>query len=263
TADLALSFYARARGDATDAAMLRKRANNWAHVFDPASRLLVPRLKNGRFVTGVKPTTTYRYVEGDAYEYLWDVPNNYAGLFAKLGGAAKVAPALGRYLAVPNGQGMHAFLSNEFGLGEQFALDYAGNPAGTQFAVNTIRDSLYRPGPAGLRNNDDLGAESSQFIWEMLGMYPENPGTGTLVLASPGFPRAVITLPGRKTITITAPGASPARYYVTSLRINGTAYHRLYIPYTTLAAGATLNFSLGTKPASWGSSPLDAPPSYR
>ena len=71
---------------------------------------------------------------------------------------------------------MFAQLSNEFDFGEQFALDYAGDPAGTQKAVNNIRNTMYLPGPSGLQNNDDLGANSSTFIWEMLGMYPENSG---------------------------------------------------------------------------------------
>ncbi len=72
--------------------------------------------------------------------------------------------------------------------------NYAGDPAGTQQAVNHIRETMYAPGPSGLDNNDDLGANSSAFIWEMLGMYPENSGIDTLTLTSPGFPHASIKL---------------------------------------------------------------------
>lgn len=93
-------------------------------------------------------------------------------------------------------------------------------------------------------------------------MYPENPGTGTLVFASPGFPHAVITLASGKTITINAPGASAKRFYVKSLRINGKAHGKLYVPYATLAKGATLAWSLGTAATSWGTAAADAPPSY-
>ncbi len=135
------------------------------------------------------PTDTGPYVEGDAYEYLWNVPNDYPALFALLGGPAVVRPLLEHYLSQPNGFGMYAQITNEFDMGEQFAPDYAQDPAGTQSAPSTrIRNSIYLPGPSGLANNDDLGAESSQFIWEMLGLYPENPGKGTLVFATPGLP---------------------------------------------------------------------------
>jgi predicted alpha-1,2-mannosidase len=262
TADLALSQYARALGDTADAVKLQARANNWMNVFDARNHLLTPKYKNHTFMAGVSPMSTYKYSEGDAYEYLWDVPNNYAGLFAKLGGNSKVGRQLRNYLSQPNGFGLHPYFANEFDLGEQFAPDYAAYPSETQWVVNKIRRTLYLPGPSGLNNNDDLGSMSSQFIWEMLGMYPENPGSGNLVFASPGFPKAVINLPYGSTITINAPGASGSRFYVKSLTINGTPDSKLYVPFSSLSGGGTLNWTLSTKATSWGSAPGDAPPSY-
>jgi predicted alpha-1,2-mannosidase len=262
TADFALSNFAAALGDTRDAGLLEQRANNWENVFDPANDLLNPRDENGQFVPGITPASTAKYVEGSAYEYLWDVPNDYPALFSLLGGDAKVVPQLQKYLSQPDGSGMYAELTNEFDLGEQNALDYAGDPAGTQQAVNTIRNTMFLPGPSGLANNDDLGAESSQFVWEMLGLYPENSGTGTLLLDSPGFPQESISLPNGKTITINAPGASPTEYYVKSLTINGRADQKLYVPYSILSHGAALDWTLSTTPATWGSAPQDAPPAY-
>jgi predicted alpha-1,2-mannosidase len=260
--DLALSHFVAALGDTKDAAMLEQRANNWQNVFDPAGNLLTPRNQDGSFVSGITPTTTDHYVEGDAYEYLWNTPNNYSTLFSLLGGNTAVAPALRKYLSQPNGFGMFAQLSNEFDFGEQYALDYAGDPAGTQDAVNTMRDTMYPPGPSGLPNNDDLGANSSSFIWSMLGMYPENSGFDTLVFATPGFPHATVSLPNGKTITIDAPGASSTNHYVDSLKLNGSPYNNLYVNYSTLTQGATLQWTVGSKPTTWGSAPRNAPPSY-
>jgi predicted alpha-1,2-mannosidase len=262
TADFALSQFAGELGDTKDATALRNRANNWTNVFDFKNKLLTTRFRNGSFLANVVPGSTNRYLEGTAYQYLWDVPNNYNGLFSKLGGNAKVGPELRKYLSKPNGRGTHSYLADEFDLGEQFAPDYAAYPSETQFVVNSLRRNLYLPGPSGLTNNDDLGSESSQFIWEMLGMYPENPGSDTLVFASPGFPRAVITLPSGPTITINAPGASGSKFYVKSLTINGTAYNKLYVPFSTLKAGATLNWTLASQPTPWANAPADVPPSY-
>jgi len=262
TEDLALAQFAAALGDSRDATMLQQRAGNWENVFNPANNLLNPRNQNGQYVPGVTPAATDQYVEGDAYEYLWNVPNDYAALFSLLGGNAKVAPELRQYLSQPNGFGMFAQLTNEFDFGEQYALDYAGDPAGTQRVVNNILNTMYPPGPS-LDNNDDLGANSSTFIWEMLGMYPENSGSGNLVFNSPAFPHAAISPPNGKTITINAPGASATEYYVSSLKINGSPYNKLYVPYSTLSQGATLDWSLTTTPTTWGSAPQDAPPSYQ
>jgi predicted alpha-1,2-mannosidase len=261
--DLALSFFARALGDGKNADMLEARANNWQNVFNLSNNLLNGRSTDGSFAPGVTPTSTTRYVEGTAYEYLWNVPNNYAGLFSALGGKSKVVPALREFLSQPSGFGMHAYLTNEFGFGEQYALNYAQDPAGTQQAVNHIRNTMYQPGPSGLLDNDDLGANSSASVWEMLGMYPENSGSNNLVFNGPGFPHAAISLPNGKTITINAPGASPTTFYVQNLKLNGSPYHKLYVPFSTLAAGATLDWTLGTSPSTWGNAVQDAPPSYR
>jgi predicted alpha-1,2-mannosidase len=262
SADFALSRYAKALGDAKSAKALEARANNWVNVFNSSTGLLTPRMTSGAFLGGIGPTTTAHYIEGDAYQYLWDVPNNYAGLFSLLGGNAKAKTMLRQFLSRPNGYGMYGQLTNEFGLGEQNALDYAGDPAGTQQAVNNMRNGMYLPGPSGLPNNDDLGAMSSTYVWEMLGMYPENPGSDTLVFASPAFPKASVHLPNGKTVTINAPGASPTTFYVKSMKINGKANTKLYVPYSTLAKGATLDWKLGTSATSWGSAAKDAPPSY-
>jgi predicted alpha-1,2-mannosidase len=261
--DLALSFFATALGDKTDAAMLQARANNWQHVFDLSNNLLNGRNEDGSFVPGITPTSSTRYVEGSAYEYLWNVPNNYPALFSLLGGNSKVAPMLREFLSQPDAGGMHALLTNEFGFGEQYAPNYAGDPAGTQQAVNNIRNTMYKPGPSGLADNDDLGANSSAFVWEMLGMYPENSGSDTMVFNGPGFPSAKISLPNGRMITINAPGASPSTFYVKNLTIDGDNYGKLYVPFSRLSKGATLDWTLGTTPGTWGTTPSAAPPSYQ
>jgi predicted alpha-1,2-mannosidase len=266
TADLALSQFAASLGDYKDAAMLEQRANNWENMFDPYNDLLNPRNQNGQLIPGITPTfndnNELYYVEGDPAEYIWDTPNDYSALFSLMGGASKVIPELANYWSQPNGYGEYGQISNEFDLGEQNAADYAGDPAGTQLAINTIDNTVFLPGPDGLDNNDDLGAESSQFIWQMLGMYPENPGHDTVLLNGPGFPHESITLPSGKTITINAPGASPTEFYVQSLSIDGQPYNKLSIPFSALAQGATMDWTMGTSPSSWGSAPQDAPPSY-
>jgi hypothetical protein len=260
--DLALAFFARALGDVKDADMLEARANNWQNVFNLSNNLLNGRNTDGSFVPGVTPTSTTRYVEGSAYEYLWNVPNNYPALFALLGGPAAVRPALREFLSQPDGSGMHALLTNEFGFGEQYALNYAQDPAGTQQAVNHIRNTMYKPGPSGLPDNDDLGANSSAFVWEMLGMYPENSGSDILTFNGPGFPHIGISLPNGRSIAINAPGASPTTFYVQNLKLNGSPYHKLSVPFAALAGGATLDWTMGTTPSTWGNAPQDAPPSY-
>ena len=191
------------------------------------------------------------------------MPNDYAGLFSLLGGNAKVVPELQQYLSQPDGFGMFAQLTNEFDFGEQNALDYAGDPAGTQQAVNNIRNGMYLPGPSGLANNDDLGANSSHVHLGDAGHVPGELRQRQAGVRQPRLPaRGRSTCRPGTTITINAPGASPTRFYVDSLRLNGAKYSKLYAKFSTLARGATLDWTLGTSPTSWGSAPQDAPPSY-
>jgi predicted alpha-1,2-mannosidase len=263
-ADFALSNFAKSLGDTSDASMLQSRANDWENTFNPNNGLLNARYKNGQFEPGIVPTTQQNgepdYVEGDAYEYLWEVPQDYPTLFNLLGGNSKVVPALRNYLSQPNGNGVYAEIANEFDLGEQYAPYYAGDPAGAQAAIHNIETNVYQPGPSGLANNDDLGAMSATDVWQTLGLYPENPGSDTLLLSTPGFANEQITLSNGKTITINAPGAGN-EYYAQLLKINGVPDQKLYTSYSTLSQGATLDWTLSSTPTDWGTAPQDAPPS--
>jgi predicted alpha-1,2-mannosidase len=265
TGDLALSNFATSLGDRSDAKMLVQRANNWENLFDPNNNLLTAKDEAGQFEQGVTGLTQQNnepdYVEGDAEEYLWDVPNDYQALFSLLGGDSTVNSALSTYLSQPNGYGMYDEVSNEFDLGEQYAPYYSGDPSAAQLAVNAIENTVYLPGPSGLANNDDLGAESSQYIWEMLGLYPENPGSDTLLLATPGFAHEQIDLSNGNTITVNAPNAS-SDIYVKSLNINGRPDQKLSTTYDYLSRGASLNYTLSSTATNWGTAKQDAPPSY-
>ena len=96
--------------------------------------------------------------------------------------------------------------------------------------MHNIDNTVYLPGPSGLDNNDDLGAESSPFIWEMLGLYPENPGSGTLLLNSPGFPHAQITLPNGQDDHQSPRPTPPTSTTSSSLTINGQPDQKLSTP---------------------------------
>ena len=83
---------------------------------------------------------------------------------------------------------------DEPSLGIPWEYDYAGAPWRTQEVVRRIATTLYGPTPDGEPGNDDLGAMSSWYVWAALGLYPETPGRGELVLGSPLFPHVTVTL---------------------------------------------------------------------
>lgn len=243
-----------------------KRAQNWQNLYNPANGWIQPRNRDGSFVTPFDPADSSMYVEGDGAQYQWMVPYDVAGLFDAMGGKKKAVQRLDTFFTELNA-GPHqpyAFLGNEPSLETPWQYVYAGAPYRTQDVVRRAVNTLYGPGPDGEVGNDDLGEMSSWYVWAALGMYPQVPGRAELVLASPLFPHITVHRASGQTITIDAPGASADRYYVQSLKVNGAASDRAWLPESFVAKGGTLDYALGTTPnTSWASAGADAPPSFR
>jgi predicted alpha-1,2-mannosidase len=263
-ADFALAQYASALGDTADAAVLVRRAQNWQNVFNPNTSLMQPKLLSGQFVSGIGPSSSQGMVEGTAAQYRWIVPFNHASLIAALGGNQAVNALLDSFFTTLDGSSpTGAFLANEFELGVQMMYDYTRQPWKTQAVVNRMRNENYQLTPTGLRNNDDLGALSSMYVWSSLGMYPEIPGSAELEINGPAFPMAIVHLANGNTITINAPGASPTSPYIQSLNFNGHPQSRLWFDPSLISSGGTLDYTMGSSPnTSWGVAPQDTPPSY-
>jgi predicted alpha-1,2-mannosidase len=289
--DSAVAQLAQSLGDATTAQTFLTRAQNWHNLFDPATGYLAARRTDGTLPPGpafqrspLPGIGQVGFEEGNAIQYTWSVPQNLAGLFDALGGDATVVSKLNTFFTQLNAgrKQPYDWAGDEPSLGIPWEYDYAGAPYRTQAVVRRIITTLYGPTPDGEPGNDDLGAMSSWYVWAALGLYPETPGRGELVLGSPLFSHVTIALGSGHTIVIDAPKASPASPYVQSLVVQGlasagpgcvstasgtltttAAYLCPWLPATVVETGAQLDFSLGSTPlTTWGASPSDAPPSF-
>jgi predicted alpha-1,2-mannosidase len=261
--DFAIARFAAGAGggDPSTYAEFMRRAANWRNLFDPASGYLEPRFASGGFPDPYDPLEGGGFVEGNAAQYTWMVPQDPAGLFRRMGGPGKAAARLDGFLRVLNAGGGgthtdHALLGDEPTLETPWLYDWLRRPWKTQAAVRRgLR--LFSPAPAGYPGNDDLGTLSAWYVFGALGLYPAQPGTGTLALASPLFRRAEVRLAGGRRLTIDG-GGEP---YVDSLRLDGRAIGRPWLDYCEIAAGGTLAFQTGSHPTRWGQSGR-LPPSY-
>lgn len=265
SADFAIGEMAGATGDHRAQQYFRQRAQDWRNLYNPATGYLQPRYTTGNFPGDFTPASNLGWCEGNSAQYTWMVPFNLHELFAKLGGNQQVIQRLNTFFEHLN-VGLdqpYAFLGNEPSLDTPWEYDYAGTPYKTQEIVRRAINTLYQANPVGTPGNDDLGEMSSWYIFSALGMYPETPGTATLVLASPLFPSITITRGSGQVIQINAPQASTNVYYVQGLKVNNQDSTRPWLPASFIAHGGTLDYTLGTTPdKSWGSSAKDAPPSY-
>ncbi len=249
--------------DTSNAATLLNRANNWKNVFNPANKLLNPKLTSGAFVSGITNTSTNQYIEGTAAQYRFVVPFNQPALATLLGGNSATNTLLNGFFTVLDGSnGNDAFLSNEFDLGTPWFYNWTGSPSSTQSVVNRMLNQFYHDTPSGFPNNDDLGTMSSNYVWGALGFYPVTPGSADLIFNSPEFTQEIIHLPSGNTMTVNAPAASATNFYVQSLNVNGAASTKNWIAASSWQNGVTLDFTLGSTATTWGSGTADAPPSY-
>ncbi|MBS2536321.1 GH92 family glycosyl hydrolase [Catenulispora sp. NF23] len=261
-ADFALSRFAKSMGDRSDATKFTAQANNWKNIFNPANNLLNPRESNGTF-DPITPDTTTGFTEATAAQNRFDVGFDQPALAALYGGNSVINADLDYYFpTAANAKPDQASLSNEVDLGTPWFYDWTGEPSHTQSVVNRIENLLYQDSPGGFPNNDDLGAESAQYVWGALGMYPVTPGSADLAFNSPLFTQIAIHLDSGNTVAINAPAASASNYYVQSLTVNGTASTHTWLPAATWKSGVMLNFTLGSTPSTWGTGAGDAPPSY-
>ncbi len=282
-------FAARALHDSSTYGAFMGRSATWRRLYDPASGLIEPRYASGAFPSPYDASEGSGFVEGDAYQYTWMVPQDPVGLFHEMGSPAKAASRLDYFLRDLNGSTHtdHALLGNEPNLNVPWLYDWARQPFKTQATVRRALRELFDTSPAGYPGNDDLGTLSAWYVFGALGLYPEVPGVGVLAIGSPLFGRASIALPhGRRALIVAtayafrkpkagrgrhgrrrkprkvalSPAAAP---YVRSMQLDGRPYGRPWTTWCALARGGRLEFQLGPSPShEWGSSAADAPPSF-
>ncbi|MDX2644164.1 GH92 family glycosyl hydrolase [Streptomyces sp. PA03-1a] len=274
-ADFALSQLASAAGRKHTAADFARRSQWWQNNFnlaaDPSGGYIANRAADGSWVTGFTPATGNGFVEGTAAQYTWMVQHDPAGLFAAMGGRGEALDRLDSFFHTADGKwaftgsgGEKSEMDNEPSINVPYLYAYAGAPYKTQETVRAAMGALWSTQPGGIPGNDDLGAMSSWYVFSALGMYPQVPSRAELVLGSPLFPRIEIDRPAGNDISIRAAGAAADAPYVRSLKVNGRASDRPWLPASFVEDGGRLDYTLSrTADRTWGADAADAPPSFR
>ena len=262
--DFAVAQFARALGDTTKYNTYITRAQWWRNVFNTESSYVHKRNADGTWPWPLDPANPSGYTEGNASQYTWMVTYNFASLINLMGGRQTAVQRLNQHFLQLNGGLSHPYfyIGNEPEHGVPWAYNFAAYPAGTSAAVRRVMNESFTTGAGGLPGNDDLGATSAWFVWSSLGMYPATPGADTLALHGPLFPSILIDRPAGD-IQINATNAGQGNQYVQSFALNGAGTQNNWLHYSTIAGGATLQYTMGSAASSWGTSPSNVPPSFQ
>lgn len=268
-ADAAIANLAEYLGMSDDAAMFRKRSQNYQNVWDKEKGFFRGRKVDGTFIEPFDPlafslTNTLSYTEGNAWQYRWLVPHDVEGLIGLFGGPDALVEALQTFFnnakseheASPTEEPDEITLmqqpprwywhGNEPDIHAAYLFALAGRPDLTQEWVRWIATTLYHTGRDGIPGNDDAGTLAAWYIFSALGFFPL-PACDYYVLGAPLFPRAEVRMRGG-ILVVEAPGVSEVNRYVQSVTFNGHSLAQPIIHHADLASGGTLRFEMGPKP---------------
>lgn len=236
--DAMIAELAAALGHSGDAAMFRKRGENWRNVFDTSTGFVRGRYADGSWISPFDPREHVSWItEGTPWQYTFFVPQNVPGLVEALGGKEKFTELLDEFFG--KGYDDHG---NEPGHHTPFLYAAVGRSDKAQKQVRSILDTQYKDAPGGLAGNDDAGQMSAWYIMSALGFYQVCPGRPVYTLVSPRFNDITVQLPNGRTLRILASGAEKGSFYARTITLNGRLVKNSQITHAELMRGGILRF---------------------
>jgi hypothetical protein len=241
--DWALSQYAKlVMNNEADYQLLQRRGFNYRNLFHPDDLFMLPRSGND---FKINPGMS-GYKEGDKWVYSYFVPHNAKDLVNLMGGNNAFVNRLDSAL-----RNDVILFDNETVIHLPYLFNAAGRPDLTQAWCRDIILSRYKNQPDGLPGNDDLGAMSSAYIFNALGIFPVSPGKPEYAIGAPLFQSVTLHLANHKAWTIEAKNQSAGNKYVSSLRVNGKAYEQMVLPHGIIAGGGEMQFTMSNNVQNW------------
>lgn len=249
---------ARGLGEDALAQRLRRRAQQWPALWNPAltidgfSGFFSGRRRDGSFNDHDAADVRHgAFTESTTWDYDHFVPHDMAQLIALHGGseayAARVESAIANDRLLLDNEPSFLFLHS---------LLYAGRPDLCQrwtrahLLGNYTVDAV--PGP------DDSGAMASWYVFGALGFLPVA-GQDLYLIHGPLQPWASVRL-GTGVLTIIAEGWTEDRPYIASATLDGRPLERAWLRHRDIAHGGELVFRMSDRPTTWGAHALPPGP---
>ena len=244
------------------------RSYNYKNVFDPETKLMRGRNKDGKFQTPFSPLKWGdAFTEGNSWHYTWSVFHDPQGLINLMGGKQNFNQMLDSVFNVPplfddsyyggvihEIREMQIMNMGNYAHGNQpiqhmiYLYGYSGQPWKTQYWIREVMDKLYNAHPDGYCGDEDNGQTSAWYVFSAMGFYPVCPGSNQYVLGVPYFDKLTLHLENGKSLTVTAKGNSDATRYVNAMTLNGKTYNHNYLTHDAVMNGGNIVFDMSTTP---------------
>ena len=235
-------------------------SRNYRNYFDPETKLMRGRLSDGSWITPFDPASVQRpsnYVEGNAWQWAWFVPQDVEGLMELVGGQKSFEAHLDTLFTTsseltgdPNAAADVTGMIGQYAHGNEpshhipYLYNYAGAPRKTQALVDHILRTLYHNDPNGLSGNEDVGQMSAWYALSAMGFYSFCPGRPVYEIGRPMFDKVTIHLEGGKDFVIRTKNNSVENKYIRSMKLNGEDLAEPRFSHFDLMKGGELIFEM-------------------
>ncbi len=267
-ADFTIAKMAEKLGKKDVAETFYKRSQNYKNLFDPSTKLMRGKNKDGSFQTPFNPLKWGdAFTEGNSLHYTWSVFHDIEGLIQLMGGKTEFEKQLDHVFEMPPefDASYYGFTIHEiremqivnmgnYAHGNQpiqhmiYLYNYANTPYKTQKKIREVLTKLYSATPDGYCGDEDNGQTSAWYVFSALGFYPVTPGVDQYVIGSPLFKKATMTLENGNKFIINASNNSNENVYVRSASLNDIMYNKSYLNFDTIQQGGKLDFMMENIP---------------
>lgn len=277
--DWCVAQMAKSLGKTEDYTHFMKRAGNFQNIFDPETKYMRPKYKDGRWLEKFDPIHTGGYTEGNSWQYTFFVPHDINKMVDLIGadefnkrlvfGFEKSAKL--NFNAIGDKPELvYINHGNQPNMQAAYLFNYSGKPWLTQNWTREIMSKFYGSDPYnGWPGDEDEGQMGSWFVMSAMGLFQTDGGASEkpiYEIGSPLFDKVTIHLDQNyysgKTFVIEAKNVSYKNRYIQSATLDGKPLNRPWFYHADLVDGGKLVLKMGAKPnENWGSKPDDTPPS--
>ena len=216
-------------------------SHNWTNLFDPETKFLVEKDKDGKFKENFDPYDWGSpYTEGGAYQNSYNMYHDFDKLIELFGSKEAFKERLdelinadsnfniGHYdcvihemLEVETAHFGQVGISNQPSFHLPYLYHFVDRPDLSQYLVKNLLLNYFRYDFKGYPGDEDNGSMSSWYILSALGIYPVCPGTNEYMLGIGLFDKVSVKLANGNTLQILVDENYHHKKFVDTIKIDG------------------------------------------